>query len=64
MKQNDEWGHLTMDKLLSAAETAGIAGEWKSDMDISGNEKSAWAEAAVEKEITKQSIKLKGKIDG
>ena len=29
---NEEWGHLSSDNLLSAAESAGVAGEWKDDL--------------------------------
>jgi hypothetical protein len=53
-EQYDEWGHLAEGKLFSIAETAGIAGEWKNGISISDNIKSAWAEAAVAKEVRKQ----------
>ena len=46
-----EWGHLVYGKLLSADEAAGVAGEWNNDLNISLKSKSAWAEAAVNKEM-------------
>jgi ornithine cyclodeaminase len=50
--------------LLSAAETAGIAGEWSDDIHISLKEKSAWAEAAVKKETLKKRSAKKYGIAG
>ena len=52
--QDEEWGHLSSGNLLSAAETAGIAGEWDDNLHIPRKGKSAWAEAAFKKEICKK----------
>ena len=51
---SEEWGHLSSDNLLSAAESAGVAGEWNDDLKIPQKEKSAWAQAAIKKEINKK----------
>ena len=51
---NEEWGHLSSDNLLSASEAAGVAGEWKDDLNIKHKGKSAWAMAAVKKETSKK----------
>jgi len=48
-----ELGHLTSDNLIKATEAAGVAGKWDDGLDITLDSKSAWAEAAVKKEIRK-----------
>ena len=48
---NEEWGHLSKDNLLSVEEAAGAAGEWDDTLNIPIKRKSAWAEAAIKKEI-------------
>ena len=51
---NEEWGHLSSGDLLSAAEAAGVAGEWNDELCNQIKSKSAWIEAAVKKEIRKK----------
>ena len=58
---NEEWGHLSSDNLLSAAETAGVAGEWNDDLHTNLKGRSAWGEAALKKEIhRKRKVKKHG----
>jgi len=47
---NEEWGHLSSDSLLSAAEAAGVAGKWDNNLNIPLKGKSAWEEEAIKKE--------------
>ena len=51
---NEEWGHLSTGNLLSPDEAAGVAGEWNNELCAKIKSKSAWAEAAVKKEIRKK----------
>ena len=61
---NEEWGHLSSDNLLSAAETAGVAGEWNNAFHIPPKGKSAWAITAIKKEIHKKRKVRKRGIAG
>ena len=51
---SEEWGHLSRDNLLSAKESAGVAGEWKDDLYTPLKGRSAWAQASIKKEIHKK----------
>ena len=61
---SEEWGHLSSDNLLNAAETAGVAGKWNDAFNIPLKDKSAWAQAAIKKEIQRKRKVRKNGIAG
>jgi len=59
---DEEWGHLSSDNLLSPAESAGAAGKWDDSLSVVLKNKSAWAEAVIEKEIQRNNRRKENDI--